>query len=371
MSAEVVTNEDGVAYGSAPATAHHQMGMSKWPAWLTCCRYEPSDKETDDSEAGTLAHGLLAALLEDRPGPPCDDLHLIHVAEWAAGELRKYGDWWLCERRVEFRHVPADEGGRLLNGLYGTADAILTPRGAGRLIVADLKAYSRGEHEYWPQLMGYAAAFLDGDPHAPFVDDLIELVVLHGGSRKVEVKLVTREECLAVARDVVGRRAAEKSPPRVCVWCKYCAALARCPAVGLEVFGARSDPGQTEDMTADELADALFHVPAVEAWCKAVKDRAMELAAENGGVLPASYDGVSWRVSEREGNRIVRDAREAFSLCSQWVGADAFMGITKVGVGDLEKLLRSANVDAAAREEALAVLCSRGAPSRSLLRFRV
>ncbi len=332
---------------------HHPFGMSKWPAWLACPKYE-SGPESDASRGGTEAHRLMGKALAGEILPADADSYLAGVAEWAATQLLFYGDGWMSEHRVQIG------GSGPLAGIFGTADAVLVLE--DRIIVADLKAYSRGESDYFAQLMGYALAVLQvrGMLNA-------ELLVLHGGSRKVESRQVTVGECLDVAEGVIEHRLDPFAEPLVCRHCAHCASLSTCPAVHGTADNALAANHAT--LSYDDVCLWLERLPALSAFCDAVKLRGIALAEANGGEIVSEF-GVRWKVAEKAGARKIGDALAAFRAVSDVMDASQFLAVCTVPVAAFERAVKSCGVPKDRASEIVDSVSERGAPSRSLVKAR-
>ena len=296
---------------------HATLAPSAASRWLRCpgsvaLAQQYEQEETSYAAEGTAAHALAERALREGQdaeayigqefyGHTVDSTMAAYVQQYVEEVYSRLSP--NAELRVEER-VTVDS----VPGVWGTVDALIIDHAAGELIVIDLK-YGQGvpvsavENE---QLMLYA---LGAYEDASLIEDIdtIQLVI-------VQPRIYSEPSvwgCDASELMTFGERAASKASVAMhCVngeashpehylepgdvQCRWCPAKADCPAlrdeVYNEVFGeedgdeASDDPRPVDRLDGEELGTALSRVERIEAWCKAVRDRAHEELAQGRDV---------------------------------------------------------------------------------------
>ena len=242
-----------------------------------------------------------------------------------AGDLRDPAVW--LERKVD-PGVPE---------CWGTADAVILSR--GRLDVIDYK-YGQGIFVHAmrnPQTMLYGLGALD---QFNLLDD-IEEVHLHIIQPRIGkdgswLTYVTTPEELYEWRGGVVLPAAELAlgddapfgPSEVA--CRWCPLSGICRAQLESIVAA--DFAQPDVLTPDEIADALERASAIESWAKALREKALSLAYEDGEEIPG------WKVVRGSGRRSIPDSAAADRLLSTYpIEFEDYGKVSLLPLGTLEK----------------------------------
>lgn len=364
----------------APA-AHALLGASSAHRWLACppsARLEEAhgvpDKGSPYAAEGTAAHEYAEVELLHRLGEINNRSHSgrmrkIRSSEWFSAEMEaavtSYANevmavvdgfraeglepYAYLEQRVDYSdYVP--EG-------FGTADAVVLADGV--LHVIDLK-YGKGvpvSAQGNPQLRLYAlGAALKYRTLFDF--DTVRMSIVQPRLESTSTDETSLEELLFWAETTV-RPAAELAfegkgafapSETACRWCRakaVCRARAdEALAEAAEEFSAATPPTVEELRAAleerkpewleeDEVAALLPILPRIEAWCKDVRDWALEQARDKGVRFPG-YKLVEGR-SVRE---VVDQAGAMEALEAQGCTPEAYLKPREVKpIGQLEKLL--------------------------------
>ena len=235
----------------------------------------------------------------------------IRPAWEAWSELRVEWDLddWFIEQQVSLDTV--------VPGAFGTAD-ILAKDGIGRLHVIDWKF---GDGIPVPAEQNYAlgfyaaAALYDEDPELQdFTDDIHTEIGLHiiqprVGSDHVLDSWVTSEQWVenlvdlaAQAIDIAMRDDAPLKPGK---WCKFCRAMATCPAQQALASDALSNPPTT--MNTVELATAMKTADLLTHWIKEVYRLAQD-ELEGGASIPG------YKLVNKQPRRVWTDPAKAEKL---------------------------------------------------------
>lgn len=293
---------------------HHPMGPSRWPMLACCACYEGKTTSADAVE-GTNAHALLSEMISGGElKTECDGF--IHGSvEWAYSEIvRDHANAAACtplQSEVVVKNETPEYD--------GTADVFFAH--AGGIEVYDFKSLSDGEHNYWPQLCGYALAIANA-LEINFTTP-IGLHVLHGKARHHERCAVTVKDLRDVARRVESQYKASLGgtvKPEACEWCQLCARQTTCEAckeqsqdVVAVAAGDKFDVELYRDVTAlDDPSKAcrlLQMVKQAKQWCKAVEDRCRELAEQG----PLTDGTVTYALKPKRGQLVVTDIDAAFT----------------------------------------------------------
>lgn len=287
--------------------SHAKLSPSDSPRWLNChgaidlCDSLPKIPEGEEepenfhAAEGTKAHAIAEQCLNDpelKADSLTDDLDMVsHVTRYVnfVRELAVGGEL-LVEQRVDM--------GWVVEGVYGTSDAIIYDAPNKHITVIDLK-YGQGVAviaEGNTQLMLYALGALD---NIPFIVKTVELIVFQPRARDglpaARVHTVTVAELHAFADTVrhaatsQGKDGGLNPGEKQCRWCE---AAPVCPALRKYVFetaAAEFEPFKVKEMddyeTNKELGEALERVNLIKQWCNRVEARAQELL-EHGHSVP-------------------------------------------------------------------------------------
>ena len=291
---------------------HHPLSMSNWPKWEACpCALPSADdaRGTEEARSGTHSHSWLAYLIrkgngEDVAAPEGVTADERARAEWAYEKVQAFAGSYRPQSEVAITIHGASDW---LDGIYGTADVLIEK--PDRVVVIDYKTYSTNPCDLMAQPLGYGVAHISNDPFAP---QLIEAVILHGGSREVQT-----EECKfldAVARaERLMKAHAEKVDDTDCAapnhFCQYCGRLKTCPATD-RTLATVNEPVRFERLT---LAEQMVVVKQAKSICDRVEKT---VKAELDGQIDAgtpveqavvSGGGVEWRYELKPGNEKLSD----------------------------------------------------------------
>ncbi len=395
---------EGVVSSPAP-TAHHPLGMSRWPAALACPRFEGAEAG-GDAAFGTGVHATLAWWLSEfrergrLPEVEAAGLSFHELGAWKAAqtieaELRVCGASpraLRVEERVSLYYPGTREH------VFGTADALFVHDGA--VHVFDFKTFYNPGRDYMPQLQGYglAAALASKDA----VDTVVCSVLYGDAPSKAERQVFDKADCEAVAE----RALATLSAPREevlpedlaqCAWCELCAHFATCPAchrvavsaaeAGLSVGGtgkAPKDAGVVRaethpdvpvieqmacwaDMSSERKAQLMVIAEFAAKWADAVRSKAKaDMLAGEAIADPAN--GIAYTLRETRG-RLKLDCDALWAAAkSHGVTAAAFRACLRPDAIEAKQVLRVAGLTAKAADELLESCGTRGAPSAVLAR---
>lgn len=295
------------------ARAHATLGGSSAGRWMNCpgsirlAAQAPPPGESAYAAEGTAAHELAEMALRQNKSPAAwlgkkvngfeVDREMARAVAVYTNEVLKRIDSSSVELFIE--HRISLEALASPSPMFGTGDAVLYDHATGRLTIMDLK-YGQGVavevEDNW-QLRYYAAgAMLSFEGTV----ETVECVIVQprkehsdGPVRSIEfdgLELFDYAEQL-----VVGAWATEEDDAPVVTgsWCKFCPAMAICPAQRdlvmetafqeFDGYGEATKP--VDQMPDDELASHLTLLPQIEEWIKAVRETAHR-KIETGGAVP-------------------------------------------------------------------------------------
>lgn len=285
------------------------------------------DTTSEAAAEGTAAHALAEILLRER------------IALRGQGELLKqwnaeYGDRYDADELkagvmpyVNFVSEAWDDlGGRkrarllleqrvhVIDGVYGTADAVIISDKKKTLHIIDLK-FGRGvrvEAEGNPQLRCYALGALRDAELEHEIEEVWMTIVQprHRDGGHVSTAVMTSDDLHDWGEELVIAAGAAEDPdsPRVPSeeGCRFCPAAPWCPERAAEVaeavgLGGDREPAELVLSYAPQvLSHAMEQVGAVEGWCKAVRREALRQAGTEDG-LPG------WRLKPGRARRSVTE----------------------------------------------------------------
>jgi Protein of unknown function (DUF2800) len=367
---------------------HSVFAFSASPRWIPCpgsMAYPENTAEGTDggvyADEGTAAHKLAAILLKGKSGTVAEDWigkvikggnREFEVTEDFASHVQTYvddvqrraiGGFLMVEQRVTLTGVEGfDESN------YGTSDAIIALPGYG--VVEDLK-FGMGEKVYaWEyarkdspfkmtmyldstdsaevvpnyQLMMYALACL-ADIRLLIDDPSHILIVInqprlgHISELRVPIAVLERfalfaADALKVATNAMGLNPNDKKLEN---WlnpgekqCRWCRALARCPAAAKRVqkevaadFDMIGEQPPVAPVSAAHVARAMLAVPFISDWCRAVMAKANELVA--AGTELIGPDAKPYKFVEgKQGDRKWADEKAAEDALTGVLGDKAY-----------------------------------------------
>ena len=395
-----------VAGGVSPApTAHHPLGMSRWPAALACPRFEGAEAG-GDAAYGTNVHATLAWWLSELrergrlPEVEAESLSFHEAGAWKAAqtieaELRVCGASpraLRVEERVSLYYPGTHEH------VFGTADALFVHDGA--VHVFDFKTFYNPGRDYMPQLQGYGLAAARASKEE--IDTVVCSVLYGDAPAKAERQVFDKSECervaeraldtLSMPREELAKAGAE---PTQCAWCELCAHFASCPAcvaVASEITKATtgtedaglcpaapggdvvpSTPGAPAAcpdwaaLPATRKAQLMVIAEFASKWADAVRSKAKaDMLAGEAIADPAN--GIAYALRETRG-RLKLDCDALWAVCkARGVSAAAFRACLKPDATEAKKALRAAGLKATAADDVLESCGTRGASSQTLVR---
>lgn len=368
-------------------TAHSKVGASGMYRWANCpgsVRLSENlpRKSSFAAAEGTVAHRIGEIRLRGGKNPKvglvqsCDGhdipvtqemLDAVQVYVDAVNEVRMPGDIMLVEQPF---HLKA-----LHEALFGTSDCVLWSPSMKLLDVFDYK-HGAGipvEVRDNPQLKYYAlGALLESQFPARYVRvTIVQPRCPHadGPVRSAEFDAIDLLDFAADLVEAVKRTEAPDAPLKVGDWCKFCPALATCPAqresaqsMAKVAFDAPAtvQPPEPGAIAPADLARILDRAPVFEAWIKAVREHAYQLA-EDGNPPPG------YKLVEKLAHRKVRDdaTDKAIAKAAGCKVADLYIK-KLMGVTELEKLMPGKN--AKERAAVLAPFVVRESTGHALVR---
>lgn len=218
-----------------------------------------------------------------QPALDAFDIDLRFVLDQLGGHEDFY--YW-PEVKVEFQRGKKDD---VFNDAGGTTDVLgicesdVEPIG----VVADWKFGVTPVSPNSAQLFFYAAASIEDKKFAKKFEGINKFVLAviqprrMDGGKVLEHIVVTRDELAAFKvklREAVVRSQQDDAPFSYGSWCSFCPAQSICPKM---TQLAREAPKQVPDeMTLEQLAEALKQARFVEGWCRSVFATAERLALE-------------------------------------------------------------------------------------------
>lgn len=221
---------------------------------------------------------------------------------------------------------------------WGTSDAVIVS--PVHVEIIDLK-YGMGvqvEAEGNPQLrlygIGALEAFGDLLGEAEFVRVTVYQPRLnHTVSEEIPAHELRRwrDSLLPIAEVALGHDAPFGPSDKACRWCP---ASGQCTAQ-LKYATALDFGVEPEVMTEEDIAEALDRIPAIEAWCAAVRNLALDMVYSQGRNVPG------YKVVQSGGKRFVADPERALeTLAAMGYALDEVSKRKINGIGELEKLLK-------------------------------
>ena len=233
-------------------------------------------------------------------------------------------------------------------GLFGTADAVIYRADTRTLDVIDYKhgagvpvevQYSDGS--YNPQLLYYALGALM-QLEKPVDDVRLTVVQPRCAHPQGPIRTATvRASWLMLdwAQDLVEAAQATERPDAPVVPgdnCRWCPAAATCPGLVERAQALAKEDFAVPD-GADALAEAMGLIPGLEAWIKAVRERAYEEAM-------AGRPPVGWKLVPKRALRKWRDEREVVAALLEYGMDDKdFYNLALKTPAQIEKALGKAN----------------------------
>ena len=355
-------------------TAHHERGMSRWPAVLACPCFAGRES-SEDAALGTKVHAFLAWLLTELKErgrlPEVESSSLsfhecgaLRAARWVADTLREE----LTSPhalRIEERVTVFDSARK--EQVFGTADCLWVH--GSTVTVLDFKTFWNPGRDYIAQLAGYgygaACASKTEITH-------LRCVVAYGDHACVDEQVITKEDaariCARALAAFVGSCA-----PKQCAWCELCTKFSGCPACVRTALPLAEPEGKKKlaeswsGLTSVRKAQLLVLAEFAGKWADAVRESAKaDLLA--GEVLEDPENGISYTLRQTRG-RLKLDVDALWAAAkARGVQAAAFRACLKPDGVEAKKVLRAAGLTAKAADEVLESCGVRGAGSQTLVR---
>jgi len=333
---------------------HATLSPSAASRWIKCpasIRMEetvPPQKDSVYAREGTAAHAraeLMARELILGEGP-------ADVAGWRAEfDISDEADAEMEEHALAYvdflrTRLAANPGSVLLleqrlptgiKGCWGTSDAVIVSPEVVEIV--DFK-YGMGvkvDAPVNPQLRLYGVGALD-----TYGELLGEVQVTRMWVHQPRLGHIDGEEIsaneLRAWRDSIKPVAEEALGPDARFGpgedtCRWCPAAGRCRAQ-ME-YATQRDFGKPDTLDEEEVGDLLKRVPAIEAWCAALKDYALNRVYSEGVPIPG------FKVVMSGGRRSIVDPEGALAaLTAIGYAADEVSQRKMKGIGELETLLK-------------------------------
>lgn len=315
-----------------PEKAHSSLGASSASRWMACpgsVRLSEGmpDYESPAAKEGTAAHALAELALTKKQDPSMWvglELEGVQVTEDMADFVRIYTEHcteqaagrtsWI-ERRFNLGHLnpPAP--------MFGTADFVTYDPATKTLEVIDLKFGSGVVVEVVgnKQLRYYGLGALLSMDTKQFPIDHVRVTIVQPRARHKDG--VIRSEEMTIGQlyafaeellDAAARTIEPDAPLAVGDHCRFCKAIAVCPAqkanaqaVAQTEFGIiEGTLPVPERLSIDELTRLLEEFPIIEGWMRAVRVH-LENKLNAGEKVPG------FKLVEKRANRAWRDEGEA------------------------------------------------------------
>jgi hypothetical protein len=219
---------------------------------------------------------------------------------------------------------------------WGTSDAVIVSPTAVESVDFKYGLGVRVQAEGNPQLRLYGVGALEAFGDLLGDVNTVRLSIFQPRLGHVSTEELTadelrgwRDSILPTAEVALGTDAPFGPSETACRWCPV---SGRCRAQMEST--TRRDFAPAELLEPDELAGALQQIPAIEAWCAAVKDYCLDLVYSQGGQVPG------FKVVLSGGRRSITDPDGALEALTAIGYAADEVSVRKMrGIGELEKLL--------------------------------
>lgn len=337
--------------------AHALLSPSSAERWLQCpasvrlAESLPEPPEGPYAREGTAAHALAEmtarrVLLDGSPQAYAEALVLwreeFDISDDTHAEMAEHVDTYVTLLRERLERYPNSVlmlEQKLPTGVpqsWGTSDAVIvSPQ---HVEIVDLK-YGMGirvEAEGNPQLRLYAVGALEA--FGSLLGEVTEvfMTVYQPRLEHTDTAVMTPADLIAWRDSIIPTaeealtEGAHFGPSESA--CRFCPARGQCVAQ-LE-WATQRDFGAPTLLSPALLAEALTAVPAVEQWCKDVREAALDLAYNQGVDLPG------YKVVLSGGRRSITDTEGALEfLYAAGYTREQVAEVKVKGIGVLEKLL--------------------------------
>lgn len=322
-------------------TAHATLGPSSATRWLNCTASvglieevfpDGADSGGIYAQEGTWAHTAAELKAAEALGTNTNKrAHNTQWRKWRNEVPREFHDEMLghaeryADTLAEIRDSMAGDPLVLLEqkvdtgvpGVWGTADATLASE--QELVVCDFK-YGRGVQvtpDSNPQLMLYGLGaineigglLVEFSPGTP-----VTLVVVQPRAGGTSTWATTvgeleqfRDDVVLPAAQAIDSGNTEFAPSEDA--CRWCPVAGRCAAQ--TAWATRRDFAPSGQMDPADIAEALADLPGIEAWCKAVRDKALQMAYDEAQEIPG------WKAVQASGKRSIKDHQGAIDVLAE------------------------------------------------------
>jgi len=204
-------------------------------------------------------------------------------------------------------------------------------------LIVDIKT-GRGEGEYFPQLIEYAACWLNHPPYSGWDGRKIRLAILNTTKQTIQTWELTPSEVWVEFEKIHRKILYWDGQYNVGDHCKYCPARDFCQANltkinnSLELLG---QPGMVGKVDTDRLVEAYPLIGQMESCLKFLKDFVRDQVCLAGGRIETPSGTLE--LQQINSDKII------VTECAQWLqktlGQEAFFGILEVGMGKAETAL--------------------------------
>lgn len=266
------------------------------------------------AEEGTLAHEYAAMWLEGQepyaPDAPDDMLPAVQVYVETIQEDREPGDILLVEKSFDLSEI--------VEGAFGTSDAILFKPKAGKMICYDYKhgagipveVVENKQALYY----GLGAMLSNKDWEV----ETVELVIVQprcehpaGPVRRWEVDSFRLLDFAGELEEAAKRTLDPNAPLNEGEWCRFCPAATNCPKMNESALALADEVFAPEEgYDPERLARQLNFIPVVEAWISQVREFAYQEAVH--GRIPPGFKLVA-----KQARRKWKSEDEVISWCEE------------------------------------------------------
>lgn len=343
---------------SDPTEAHSVLSPSAAERWLACpasIRMERElvvldspPPESAYAAEGTAAHALAYLKASYELTRTLNALQFqAKLNQWRKGGWDEEEMLPHISGYVNFLRSRRDEMGAVLlleqkvptgvPSCWGTSDAVLvSPR---EVEIVDLK-YGMGvrvDAEENPQLRLYGVGALEAFGDLVGEIEQVHLTVYQPRIRNIATETLTaaelrawRDSVIPIAEQALGHDAPFGPSDAACRWCPASGqCLAQMKWATAMDFGVEPDV-----MSPEQLAACLQQIPAIQAWCAAVQDYALNRIYSEGKEVPG------YKVVMSGGKRSISDPEGALEALTTIGWALDEISTRKIrGIGELERLL--------------------------------
>lgn len=331
------------------------------PASIRMAEKFPESGSSSYADEGTAAHALgeIKASLEFGLSTPSEAKAARRAWEiewgdqleaWDLAEMERHTDAYvelIKEKVAAHPNSTVMFEQRMNTGIqrcWGTSDTVIVSPLHVEIVDFKYGAGVRVWAENNPQLRLYALGALDtfGDILGDTEKVIITVYQPRIGDGHADSEVLAPEE-LRQWREEIARPAAELALSDDAPFgpsdqaCRWCPASGNCKAQ-LEAVFAQDIDEDPENLSPEDMAEALKRVPLIRQWLSAFEEAALSAAYSEGKEIPG------YKVVISGGRRSVTDAPGLEkSLLAAGYDKSQFTQTKPVGIGELEKLLGKDN----------------------------